>query len=187
MPLLDDEQPTENTPLLSTSDDAGTTFDALPAVNPVVAQLGADLRSTGSLALNVGDFPDWCPDTLPSDSQRTAFILVVLLNLLALRYNQATNHSGSVWEQWSTEKQDACDVTSLQREIVNVWNNFIGEFRTTGDIEDLLWSSFPLAEDGETCIRGLYIISSSSCLVFFAQHICKLSISSIRITFQKRY
>lgn len=160
---LDSENPTEATPLLQTpraSRNDSIPLNAPPVVDPIVDQLYSEICSSTTLLDNllISEFdppPQWCPDTLVSIAQKSALILVVLLRLLEKQQERSSNSSSNTWEQWSAEQEGIRISEAVHNTVLGVWNNFINEYRTTEDIEELLWLAFPLDTEVRTLIRGL--------------------------------
>ena len=158
---LDSENPTEATPLLQTprtSRHASILLNTLPIVDPIVDQLFVDIYSSTDLLDNLlisDPPPEWCPDTLVSISRKSALVLVVLLRLLGRQQERSSKSSSNTWEQWSVEQEAIRISEAVHTTVLGVWNNFINEYRTTEDIEELLWSAFPLDIHLKTSIRGL--------------------------------
>ncbi|KIY45388.1 hypothetical protein FISHEDRAFT_76568 [Fistulina hepatica ATCC 64428] len=133
---------TERTPLLTTalppaSPSTANGRQVLPSIGPVLTAL----QNSGVEAMTSQDL---CPYNFESPAISTAFILVVLLKHLSdMAASRPRRTSNNPWETWSSRQQHAVDTEICQRAITRIWDGFMGEYRTTVEIEEALWTAFP--------------------------------------------
>lgn len=146
-------QPTETTPLiLGRTDNSSTT---LPPLSPVVNHIR--LHGLQSLDEDLSAFSS----PLASASAQVAFKMIVLLQLYLLAKVPQRTEGGDVWEQWSKERTSTLDSEDLECRCMMVWEEFLGVSRSTQEIEDCLWSAYPLEEGGLPSVRGTRTTGSS--------------------------
>ena len=145
--MLDMAQPTETTPLIL--DRADNSSPTLPPLAPVVNHI----RLHGLQLLDDED--------LSSPSARVpaqvAFKMIVLLQLYLLAKVPQPTESKDIWEQWSKERTSSLDAEDLEHRCIMVWEEFLGVNRSTQEIEDCLWSAYPLEEGGLVSVRGMQL------------------------------
>jgi hypothetical protein len=134
----------------------------IPAVLPAIASLPPPATLTASSLYH----------TIPSlqSLQRTEQVTWVLCTLLYL-YTEAAvrgwNSTHGTWERWKT-LEDAREgrsnieklIEATWREFVEVWRDVENPARTGDAVEDVLWTSVPLDEEGRKWIRGTIITSA---------------------------
>ena len=141
-------QPTETTPLIL--DRADNSSPTLPPLAPVVNHI----RLHG---LQLLDDEDLNMLSSPSASvpAQVAFKMIVLLQLYLLAKVPQPTESKDIWEQWSKERTSSLDAEDLEHRCIMVWEEFLGVNRSTQEIEDCLWSAYPLEEGGSPSVRGM--------------------------------
>jgi hypothetical protein len=153
----DDERPaTESTPLILRRSTVHTRLHShsLPPLTPVVNRIR--LHGIRTMDEDPSLFP---PSHSVSLSQQIAFKMIVLSQLYILANTPSMGVRTDVWEQWSGERAASLDAEDLQRRIIHVWEEFLEVSRSTQDIEDCLWSLFPLEGDKFHTVRGMFLIS----------------------------
>jgi hypothetical protein len=136
---------TENTALL-----IGTRSRlSLPPLDPTVRCVRI-LSETTQLALS-----DLCPHELAThtDATRTAYALLVLLRLRTTGV-QKRGVSQDVWEDWSSEQRNSRNAQHIESLILSLWTQFLSDYRSPQDIEDVLWLEFPIDEGNHSFFRG---------------------------------
>jgi hypothetical protein len=85
---------------------------------------------------------------------QTAYRLVLLSQWRAtLRYNAI--NTKDIWKSLDQQARLSSDVKVLEDKIDSVWNDFIKEYRTPKEIEDILWLQFPADRNIHHFIRGM--------------------------------
>ena len=142
-------QPTETTPLiLGRTDNSSPT---LPPLAPVVNHIR--FHGLRSLDEDLSAFSS----PLASVPAQVAFKMIVLLQLyLRAKVPQGTE-GGDVWEQWSKERTSTLDSEDLERHCMVVWEEFLGVSRSTQEVEDCLWSAYPMEEGELPSVRGMLL------------------------------
>jgi hypothetical protein len=85
---------------------------------------------------------------------QTAYRLVLLSQWRAtLRYNAI--NTKDIWKSLDQQARLSSDVKVLENKIDSVWNDFIKEYRTPKEIEDILWLQFPADRNIHHFIRGM--------------------------------
>ncbi|KAF8271347.1 hypothetical protein EI94DRAFT_1568566 [Lactarius quietus] len=140
-------QPTETTPLVLRRTDSSS--HTLPPLTPVVNRI----RLHGLQLLD----EDLSIFSSPSASvpAQVAFKMIVLLRLYLLAKVHQPSESRDIWEQWSKERTSSLDAEDLERRCMTVWEEFLRVSRSTQEIEDCLWSAYPLEEGGSSSVRGM--------------------------------
>ena len=143
-------QPTETTPLII--DRADNSSPTLPLLAPVVNHI----RLHG---LQLLDDEDLSMLSSPSANvpAQVAFKMIVLLQLYLLAKVPQRSEGGDVWEQWSKERTSTLDSEGLERSCMMVWEEFLGVSRSTQEIEECLWSAYPLEEGEFPSVRGMLL------------------------------
>lgn len=139
-------QPTETTPLiLGRTDNSSPT---LPPLAPVV----------DSIRLHGPQLLDEVPTIFSSRSIRVpaqvSFKMIVLLQLYLQAKAPRPTEGRDIWEQWSDERTSSLDAEDLERRCMIVWGEFLEVNRNRQEIEDCLWSAYPLEEGGSSSVRG---------------------------------
>jgi hypothetical protein len=139
-------QPTETTPLILGRDDNSS--PTLPPLAPVVNRLSHHglqlLDEDSSIILSH-------PASVPA---QVSFKMVVLLQLYLLAKVPQPTVGRDIWEQWSMERTSSLDSEDLERRCMMVWEEFLRVSRSTQEIEDCLWSAYPLEEGGSLSVRS---------------------------------
>ncbi|KAH9004404.1 hypothetical protein EDB86DRAFT_3210191 [Lactarius hatsudake] len=143
-------QPTETTPLiLGRTDNSSPT---LPPLAPVVDRIRLHglqlLDEDPSIFLSP-------PATVPA---QVSFKLIVLLQLYLLAKVPQPTVGRDIWEQWSKERTSSLDSGDLERRCITVWEEFLRVSRSTQEIEDCLWSAYPLEEGGSLSVRVIDVL-----------------------------
>ncbi|KAI0307846.1 hypothetical protein B0F90DRAFT_1621325 [Multifurca ochricompacta] len=120
---------------------------SLPILTPVVNRV----RQHGLQAVDDGDlFP-----SATTAVEQVSFKLIVLLQLYLLYRAPPSTFGQEVWEQWSKERASSLNSEDLERRAIHLWEEFLEVSRTTGEIEECLWSAYPLEEDKSLNVRGM--------------------------------
>jgi len=91
-------------------------------------------------------------------AQQISFKIIVLSQLYILAKAPPADVDADVWEQWARERRPSLDAEDLQRRIVGAWEEFLEVSRSTGEIEECLWSPFTLEEGKPLTLRGRFLI-----------------------------
>ena len=151
---MGDEQPTESTPLILPRSTVHSQFSShsLPPLTPAVNHI---------LIHGIQTLDDEPTSLLPpahstSLAQRTSFKMIVLSQLYMLAKVPPVGAGADVWEQWSKSRERApiLHAEGLERRVVQVWEEFLDASRNTQEIEECLWTSFPLEEGKSRIVRG---------------------------------
>ncbi|KAJ7597221.1 hypothetical protein C8J56DRAFT_312362 [Mycena floridula] len=103
------------------------------------------------------------PGTLPSLPQETALALIVLHELIKLKNN--VKHKNVIYEAWKEDRDRKEDVSTLKTNIKLVWQQFLSEYRTSAQIQDVLWTPFQVDESSNKTIRVVDMLDLSSPLL----------------------
>ncbi|KAI0274687.1 hypothetical protein BC834DRAFT_965186 [Gloeopeniophorella convolvens] len=153
MTVLDDEQPTEATPLiLGRSSHPLASGRSLPPLAPAVNRIRHHGLQTAD------EDPAFFFSSSASLAEQVSFKMIVFLQLYLLTRTPAASEGKDVWEQWSKERASSLDAEDLERRVVHVWEEFLEVSRSTQEIEDCLWSSFPLEEGKSATVRVIDIL-----------------------------
>lgn len=142
-------QPTETTPLIRGPTDNSSSSLTLPPLAPVVNRV----RLHGPQLLD--EDPSLFPASVPA---QVSFKMIVLLQLYLLAKVPQPTVGGDIWEQWSKECTSSLDSEDLERRCIMVWEEFLQVSRSTQEIEDCLWSAYPLEEGGSLSVRVIDVL-----------------------------
>ena len=138
------EGQTESTPLLGA---VRADPEPLPEIRPTLDRVQAiDPRHL--------ELSELCPHTLPTRSAQIAFALIVLLQWRLNRIRPITRRRDA-WEIWDKERHDASIVEVLEERLASLWSEFLAEYRTPQEIEDVLWLEFLDKEESRRTVRGV--------------------------------
>jgi hypothetical protein len=85
---------------------------------------------------------------------QTAYRLLLLSQWHAtIRYNVL--NTKDIWESLDQQARLSSDVKILEDRIDSVWHDFIKEYRTSKEIEEILWLQFPTDGNSHRFIRGM--------------------------------
>jgi len=136
---------TESTPLLASSPGSRAT-NTLPSIAE-----GLDfLQSQGVRNFNFAE------QSLSPFAAQTAYQLLLLLQWRASIRHYALNPE-DIWERRVRQARLSSDVKVLEDRINSVWNDFIKEYRTPREIENVLWFQFPVDGNSHRFIQGMSI------------------------------
>jgi hypothetical protein len=150
-----DERLTETTPLMPQRPvvHSQNLPSSLPSLSPVVNHV----RLHGIQA--VDEDPSLFALTHPASlAQQTSFKIIVLSQLYILIKVPQTDVNADVWELWARDRRPSFDAEDLEQRIVNVWEEFLEVSKSTGEIEECLWSPFVQEEGKSLTIRGTFSI-----------------------------
>ncbi|KAH9968924.1 hypothetical protein BC827DRAFT_1121794 [Russula dissimulans] len=158
---MGDEQPTESTPLILRRSSVHSQLSShslppltlAPTVNHILIHGIETLDDEEPTSI-------FLPAHSASLAQRTSFKMIVLSQLYILAKVPPVGAGADVWEQWSKlrERGPTLDAEDLQRRVVKVWEEFLDASRNTQEIEECLWTSFPLEEGKSRTVRVLDIL-----------------------------
>ncbi|KAH9946678.1 RNI-like protein [Amylocystis lapponica] len=153
----DTESPTETTALLV---GRVSVHGLLPPLSPAIEPVVLHLLAKGIHSCSSDDF---CPHSLPTRAETTAFSLIVLLELRARYLIQRGGISSDIWGQWTKEQQNVASAREVDRHILSVWSQFLEEDLSAQEIEDALWHAFPFTAAEETSsLRVVDLLSRHS-------------------------
>jgi len=129
----------ESTPLLRSPS------ISLPCIRPVIDRLLAQSNTTPTADHILAQFPSH-RDLNPS--YRTAFVLITLLQIGSDARNQPPrDDSLTLWDTWDRHGNAELVAEHCTSRVLEVWSNFVRVPRNNVDLDALLWTAFPLAED----------------------------------------
>ena len=130
----------ESTPLLCSS------AIPLPCIRPVVDRLLARSNTTPTADHILAQFPQH-RDLIPS--HRTAFVLITLLQIGSdARKQLARDDLLNLWDTWDNHINAELVAEHCASHALEVWSNFLRVPRNGADLDALVWTAFPLGEDG---------------------------------------
>ncbi|KAF7791917.1 hypothetical protein EIP86_002943 [Pleurotus ostreatoroseus] len=160
-PGADEEQLTERTALLGRHSARAGRGDrreeadegGYPPVEPVVARLQEGIAADCA----------WCPEEVP-EADKPAYIVVALLQLRQTLAQQAGPQEDT-WEQWLGEQTRTSVMENAEKQIAHTWMQFLSAAHTSEEVQEFLWSTFPLREDGIVTVRGESLSPSYTWLI----------------------
>jgi hypothetical protein len=149
--------PTETTPLVNhrATVQSQLTPSSLPCLSPAINHV----RLHGLQSLD--EHPSLFLAPSASQAGQVSFKLLVLLQLHLLAKAPVASVGKDIWEQWSKERASLVDAQELQHRAVHIWEVFLHVSRSTQEIEECLWTPFPLEEGKSPSVRGMLRIGSS--------------------------
>jgi len=145
-----DGEPTESSPLLHVP---APVFVGSAQPLPTITSTLARIQYVSIEELTVSDI---LGSYDPTASIKTSFVLIILLQWRINKIQERISPR-DVWDQWSKEKNTSLTVDQLEALILEVWTDFVTEYRTSQDIENVLWFKFPHEEEGTRSVRGALI------------------------------
>jgi hypothetical protein len=144
-------QPTETTPLVDNRETVQSqlSLSSLPSLSPLVNHI----RLHGLQSLDQDPSLFHAPTASPP--RQVSFKLLVLLRLYLLAKAPVGSVDKDVWEQWSKERASLLDAEELQTRATHIWEEFLRVSRSTQDIEECLWTPFPLEMGESLSVRGM--------------------------------
>ncbi|KIM85412.1 hypothetical protein PILCRDRAFT_817424 [Piloderma croceum F 1598] len=134
-------QLSESTPLLVSS--SGLQFrNTLPSI----AEGLDSLQTQGVRNFNFAE------QSLSPFATQTAYRLLLLSQWREIIRHNAIN-TKDIWERLDQQARLSSDVKVLEDRIDSVWHDFIKEYRTPKEIEDILWLQFPADRNSHRFIR----------------------------------
>lgn len=121
-----------------------------------VATISSALNRVRSTDYRLVYIEDICPPSLLDDgsvADRFSFALIVLLKLRKSRLN-ALSSPTDIWEHYSQQNSARDDVDILDERVKSIWSTFLAEYRTYVELEDVLWTPFPLDDHSRASVRG---------------------------------
>jgi hypothetical protein len=141
---------TESSPLLHVPAPVfGSSAQPLPTVTSTLARIQYVNIEELTVSDILGSYD-------PTASTKTSFVLIILLQWRINKIQERISPR-DVWDQWSKEKNTSLAVDQLEALILKVWTDFVTEYRTPQDIENVLWFKFPHEEEGTRFVRGALI------------------------------
>ncbi|KAI0651785.1 RNI-like protein [Trametes meyenii] len=97
---------------------------------------------------------------LSSRASRTAFALCVLLYYRKSLSSGSIIHGRDVWTQWHEKNQHATGIRDLDSLAVRVWALALEDQGTAEDVEDVLWSPYPIGDYSTATVRVIDFLAS---------------------------
>ncbi|KAJ6581263.1 hypothetical protein B0H19DRAFT_1114502 [Mycena capillaripes] len=142
----------ETSPLLSrqlATGAAPSASESFPSISAALLLLG-DHIDRGSIA-------DLCPPNVDV-CRETAFRLVILLELRARKLRHKPE--SDIWNGWKDKAANDKVIHQLDDRVINAWAVFLEEYRTTEEIEQVLWTSFPVSDDSSRQVRVVDLLNA---------------------------
>jgi len=91
----------------------------------------------------------------PTAAAKAAFDLIVLLQSFAIEKAKLSERiNRDVWDTWSKEIDVSSFLHKLERITLDLWSEFLRDYRSTQEIEELLWLEFPVENGSLKRLRG---------------------------------
>jgi hypothetical protein len=141
-------QPTESTALLAdTQRPSANRISSLPPVYPL------DIRPIS------GPNDPSISRVFPTAAAKTAFELIALLQSF-VNEKEKRLPSHDVWDRWSKESDVLYRLRELEHRVLDTWSEFLKDYRSPQEIEELLWLEFPAEEGSLRRLRGTLLSTS---------------------------
>lgn len=122
---------------------------------------GSGLPHIGVFAANITleDLPTYSienlyPQTLSSRPAQTAFALCVLLFYRKSIAGDKSTRGRDVWTQWREKSQHLVGIRDLDNLALRVWTEFLEDDGSAEDVEEVLWSAYPVEPFSTATVRG---------------------------------
>ncbi|KAK7031337.1 hypothetical protein R3P38DRAFT_2922914 [Favolaschia claudopus] len=129
--------------------------ESSPLLSRQMAQVGhpqpSDFPTISETLLRLGDrvdrvsVEDVCSRNTADICSETAFRLLVLLELRA-RKQLKQKPSTEIWNCWAKNLASESDLRQLNEQVASTWIMFLDEYRTSMEIERVLWTSFLVSD-----------------------------------------
>lgn len=144
----------ESTPLLFSSS------VPRPCIRPVINRLLAQSNTTPTADHILAQIPLAHRDLI--SSYRTAFVLVTLLQIESdTRKQLARDDSLNLWDAWDHHVNAELVVEHCASHVLEVWTGFLRIPRNNANLDALIWTAFPLEEDGSTSVCRMCLTFTS--------------------------
>ncbi|KAJ6591828.1 hypothetical protein DFH09DRAFT_1273622 [Mycena vulgaris] len=155
----------ETSPLLSREP-----THSFPTISGALARLGDRVDR-----VNIEDI---CPRDVGDVCEETAFRIIVLLELRRRKLRQKP-HS-DVWNHWAQRTANENDIRRLNERLIDTWDLFLDEYRTTGEIERVLWTWFGLnADDSAHGLRVVDLLTADCPSQLICHEVVMLSLTQL--------
>jgi hypothetical protein len=144
-------QPTETTPLVNNRAPVHSQISACSPPSPSLSPLVNHIQLHGLQSLDEDPTLFLAPSITPAG--QVSFKLLVLLQLYLLTKAPVGNTGKNIWEQWSKERALSLDAEAFQQRAVHIWEEFLRVDRSTQEIEECLWTPFPLEQGKSLSVR----------------------------------
>ena len=125
-----------------------------PCIRPVIDRLLAQSNTTPTAEHILAQLPPR-RDLIPS--YRTAFVLITLLQIGGDAREQLTrDDSLNLWDAWDHHVNAELVAEHCASHALEVWSNFLRVPRDNADLDSLIWTAFPLKEDGCTSVCRMF-------------------------------
>ncbi|KAJ8495841.1 hypothetical protein ONZ51_g1487 [Trametes cubensis] len=163
----DAPRPTERTPLLPSHGSSQN----------VNRTEGNDLPHIGVFAANMTleDLPTYStenlyPQTLSSRPAQTAFALCVLLFYRKSIAGDKSARGRDVWTQWREKAQHLVGINDLDALALRVWTEFLEDDGTAEDVEEVLWSAYPVEPFSAVTVRVVDFLADGDAPQHLSRH-----------------
>ncbi|KAF7309601.1 hypothetical protein MIND_00331100 [Mycena indigotica] len=146
------------------------------------------------LLLHLGDSPD--NESVEAVTPRTldvcggtAFRLVLLLQLRKYKSRKKPTVDDA-WTNWMESIATSGQIQQLELQIVDSFNDFLYEHRTTQDIHTVLWTSFPISDNSSRRLRVVDFLMDGDCpptllshdvVMFSLEHLWRYGNASVEV------
>ncbi|KAI0336597.1 hypothetical protein GY45DRAFT_1290324 [Cubamyces sp. BRFM 1775] len=168
----DVQGPTERTPLLpSHSEDLATEHAAENTSHPFIGVYASNVAAEDLSSYSIANL---YPQALSSKAAaRNAFALCVLLyhrkSVLGTR-DKPTLRQSDVLTQWRKATQLAVSIRDLDTLVLRVWAELIEDDGTPEDVEEALWSAFPVDSSSSVNVRVIDFLADGDAPIELSRH-----------------
>ncbi|KAI0335341.1 RNI-like protein [Cubamyces sp. BRFM 1775] len=165
--LSDPPRPTERTPLLPSHGSSQSVNraegNALPHIGVFAANMTLEDLPTYSVE-------NLYPQTLSSRPAQTAFALCVLLYYRKSIAGDKSTRGRDVWTQWREKTQHLVGIRDLDTLALRVWTEFLEDDGTAEDVENVLWSAYPIEPSSTVTVRVVDFLADGDALQDLSRH-----------------
>ncbi|KAI0757063.1 hypothetical protein C8Q80DRAFT_75694 [Daedaleopsis nitida] len=156
-PRHDQTSPTERTPLLPGSSRPPRYASPHPTNNlPHIGSFVAEMRPEDLHKYSIDNL--YLP-TLHPRSAQISFALCILLYYRAY-LGEEPPRERDVWVRWRQEQQNTVALKEVDALLEQVWTSFLREEGSPTDVQEVIWTAYPLYPDSRRTIRVLDFLSN---------------------------
>lgn len=145
--------PNERTPLLPGSSRVPRDVPPTPTSTEGLPHIGSFVAEMKPEDLHKYSLDNLYPPALHSRPEQTAFSVSALLYYRSYLRGSSTR-GRDIWVQWKQEEQNEAASKEVETLLERVWARFLAEEGSSEELQDVLWTAYPLYPDSRKTVRG---------------------------------
>ncbi|KAJ7746933.1 hypothetical protein DFH07DRAFT_889539 [Mycena maculata] len=142
-----------------------------PSIDNALLRLGGRVDRVSIEDICLRDVGDICKET--------AFRLVVLLELRARKLRQRPPSDRDVWSHSAQLAPNEVEKSLLDEQVIKTWELFLDEYRTTAEIEQVLWASFAVDDTAARLVRVVDLLNDDHPSPLICHQVVILSLADL--------